>query len=141
MRNLLFRATILLGLGAASGRAEVEFVGYTTHGGETRFTLVDGAARLASGWVPVGGSFQGCTVLAFDARAEVLTVNKAGMPVRLPLRVVPTNAPAAEGGRFLSDEEIAGAQAQLKERQATLAQLKAERAAALARQEQLRGPR
>lgn len=141
MRPLIFSVTILLGLATASGRAEVEFAGYTTHGGETRFTLVDGVARLASGWVPVGGSFQGCTVLAFDPRTEVLTVNKAGTPVRLPLRVNPGSEAVADGARFISDAEIAGAQARLKERQATLARLQAERAAALARLQQLRAPR
>lgn len=81
-------AAILTAL-ACSGsglRAEVEFTSYRRVEGETKFSLADPAEGRRSGLLAIGGTFDGYTLIGFDAKKEVLSVERAGVTRQLPLK-------------------------------------------------------
>lgn len=75
MRLLAF---FLLGLAAAWGRAaEVQFVGVMADATRTWFA-VRAAGAVRAEWLSVGESVDGFRVVAYDAKAETLTLEKDG---------------------------------------------------------------
>lgn len=136
MKSIAAIILIFGALVAAPVRAEVEFAGYVTHGTETRFTLVDGAINLASGWLPVGGSFGGCTVVAFDARTETLTLERPGATLRLQLMAPGGQTkPVFNRPNGAADKVAAEAERRLNERKAELEERTARQQAERARLE------
>lgn len=73
-----------LALGAAVGRAEIEFSGYLRGSEGERFVLTE--AERVSDWLDVGASFRGHTVTAYDAKSETLTLTREGATVRVRLK-------------------------------------------------------
>jgi biopolymer transport protein ExbD len=64
-------------LSAAPSFAEVIFQGYMTTSDRSLFVLsVD--KEKTSGWLAVGQQFDGLSIVAFDAKSELLTVEKDG---------------------------------------------------------------
>lgn len=94
-------ATVLMALaaGAPTAHAAVEFAGYVVVRGETKFVLRATESGKVSPWLGLGGSLDGHTVIGFDAKKEVLAVEKAGTVSHLPLRaarvLAASPAPAA----------------------------------------------
>lgn len=77
--------------------AAVEFAGYLRMGEEMKFLLTDPATDKKSDWLARGGSFDGYTVVDFDAKKEVLLVEKAGTAAALPLKLPGTQLPSPAG--------------------------------------------
>lgn len=90
----------LLALGAiARMQGAVEFSSYVKAEGGMKFILAEPDAKKKSDLLALGGVFEGYTVIGFDAKREVLSVEKAGTVSALPLqrpaaqRVVQTEEP------------------------------------------------
>ncbi len=82
--------SILLGsFVIATAEAALEVHGTVTPAGKTTFKLSDPATGFASGWLMVGQSFQGYTLVAFDGVQKVVVVRKSGATLKLPLRSTP----------------------------------------------------
>jgi hypothetical protein len=60
----------------SSLRAELEFVGVLADRGETRVVFRDQAAGFNSGWVGIGATVQGFTVVEYQAAREVLVLRQ-----------------------------------------------------------------
>ncbi len=84
---------------AGAARAEVEFAGYISVAGGTKFVLADAAQAKVSDWLAVGGRFDGYVLAAFDAKTETLTLTKDGLTTRLALKLGTIKpAPSMEDG-------------------------------------------
>lgn len=146
MRSYVVISLILGTLAIAPARAAVEFAGYVTAQGETKFVLRDTETGQTSPWLGRGGSASGYTVIGFDAKREMLTVERAGTVTQLPLKAAQVQAaleltsvaiaPVVRGAN--SKEDVAEAKRQLTERLAKLKALQAERLAALDRRKELK---
>jgi hypothetical protein len=77
--------TLLLSMATARLIA-VEFSGYTIDADRVRFVLTDPDSKVSSGYMSVGQTFRGVTLVAFDREQEILTVSNDGNNVDLPLR-------------------------------------------------------
>jgi len=64
----------------------VEFCGYLSVSGQSRFVLTDTESGIRSGWLSTGQSFQDYTVLKFEPNSEMLSLSHAQKVVRLPLK-------------------------------------------------------
>lgn len=82
--HLLRLALSLLPLGA-SARAEVEFVGVLANGGETKVVFRDEAAGFNSGWVGIGATVRGYTVVEYRAAPDVLVLRQGERLHEIPL--------------------------------------------------------
>jgi len=67
--------------------AAVEFSGYAQSAQESKFVLTDTEEAESSGWLAIGQSFKGYTLVAFDGKDEVLSVQKGNTTIKLPLKV------------------------------------------------------
>lgn len=67
-------------------RAELVFSGYVAVGETTRFVITEAGSGRTSGWLPIGGRFDGWSIDAFDAGAETLRVSRDGRVQSLPLK-------------------------------------------------------
>lgn len=67
-------------------RGALEFSGYIQTGNEFKFTITDAANKASSGWIALGQSFKGHTLLAFDQKKEVLSVKDGESTIELPLK-------------------------------------------------------
>lgn len=101
---LLLAAGLATGVvGGAAGAATtsdleaLEFAGYYRSGSETRFVLAEPAAGRRSEWLGVGEAYAGFMVADFDARAEILFVERDGM--RLALRLKSAGGGSGETAR------------------------------------------
>ena len=83
------KAVILASFVALSAfcRGELEFSGYIRIGSEAKFMITDEEAKISSGWITMGHSFMGYTVIAFDSQKEVLSLRKEGASLVLPLKL------------------------------------------------------
>lgn len=75
MKMLLAIASFLMGVVTAN--ADVVFQGYMTASNRPYFIISVGKEKT-SGWLAVGAKFEGISLLAFDPKAELLTVEKDG---------------------------------------------------------------
>jgi len=66
--------------------AALEFSGYLKSKDGLRFVVTDLEAKQASTWLKIGDTFQGHKVAEFDSENEILTLDHAGVAVRLPLK-------------------------------------------------------
>lgn len=68
--------------------------------GETKFVLTDPAAQKTSEWIAVGGNFAGYRVTGFEAKSEMLAVERDGETRQLRLKnaavAMPAGASAGE---------------------------------------------
>ena len=76
--------------------AAVEFAGYLQMGKEMKFLLTDPATGKRSDWLARGGRFDGYTVINFDAKKELLIVEKAGTDTALSLKQPGTQMPTLD---------------------------------------------
>lgn len=83
---LKLKFAVLLLVIAVRGSAEIQFSGYFITPKSALFSLADPAVHAASGWLETGQSFEGYTIVSFDAASETLTVNKDGHRAELHLR-------------------------------------------------------
>jgi len=91
--------SLIVSVGHAS--AEVEFAGYMTVDGDVQVVLFDAEARKASGWLAIGQVFSGHIVQSFDAKREVITLERhpttgsryVGMVLPSHVPLVPTTGP------------------------------------------------
>jgi hypothetical protein len=67
--------------------AELEFSGYITLSGKSKFILTDTVKKKPSAWLDLGRSFEDHVLVAFDAKTEVLSLRKAERIVQLPLKL------------------------------------------------------
>lgn len=67
----------LFALGFASAHAEVAFQGYMTSSGKSLFVLSVEKDRT-SGWLEIGQRFEGVSLIAFDSKTELLTIEQDG---------------------------------------------------------------
>jgi hypothetical protein len=65
---------------------QVEFVGFANSGEGMRFVLKDAKQNISSEWLRLEQSFRGVRLVAYDAQREILTVEKEGSRLELPLR-------------------------------------------------------
>ena len=74
-------------IGAATvSRAALEFSGYLMSKDEIRFVVTDLESGKSSAWLATGETFQGHKVTGFDRHNEILSLEHAGVAVRLPLK-------------------------------------------------------
>jgi hypothetical protein len=81
-RLFLFAFPVVL-FGAEPG---LEFSAYMKSSAGVRFVVTDVTTHKASDWLREGESFAGYTITGFDPKAELLTVRKADMAEKLPLK-------------------------------------------------------
>jgi hypothetical protein len=79
-------AFILFVVAVCRSEAALEFSAYTQTARELKFVVNDPEEAQASGWLTIGQSFQGYTLVAFDGQQEVLSVRKGDTTVRLSLK-------------------------------------------------------
>jgi hypothetical protein len=79
-----YLAILLFGLTAL--RAEVQFSGFCITPKQSLYALTDTEAGVSSGWLKVGQSFHGTTVVSFDADRDVLVVRQGDKQTELRLR-------------------------------------------------------
>lgn len=85
MRTSITLVMVLL-LSTQAVRASLEFAGFIHSGGILRFVLTDKTEGSTSGWLEIGASFAGHTIIAYREEEEVLILRKGGGEVRLTLR-------------------------------------------------------
>jgi hypothetical protein len=83
MRALMFFMPLML---VSSGYAALEFSGYIQSSEGTLFVLTDLDTGAASRFLKIGAEFEGCHLMSFDAKNDILTLNRAGTTLRLPLK-------------------------------------------------------
>jgi hypothetical protein len=73
-------------LAALGLRAEIEFSGFFTTSSKALFSLTETNTRRSSGWLEVGQSFGGCTVLGFDPEHEIISLKQGERLLKIPIR-------------------------------------------------------
>ncbi len=76
----------LLLISALGLRAEVEFSGYFITAKEALFSLTHTEPRRPSGWLKLGESFGGYTLVSFDLEHEVITLKQGDQALKRSLR-------------------------------------------------------
>lgn len=96
-------------------KGEIEFSGFFTAPREAYFSLTDTDGSRTSGWLKIGQSFAGYTVLAFDEKREVITLRQDGRLVNLPLRAAKIKSARAiiQGTLTLLNEQVSGVRVSL----------------------------
>jgi biopolymer transport protein ExbD len=90
---LVFVASVVC---IASASADVVFQGYMTTSEGSLFVLSAGKER-SSGWLAVGQQFDGVSIVAFDSKTELLTVEQDGK--RQAIRLADGKTQATSGER------------------------------------------
>jgi hypothetical protein len=116
MKASLAPALALLLLSTSLGHAALEFSGYTQTGTDVKFVLNDTADTRSSDWLSLGQGFREHRLQAFDPKEEVLTVEKDGTLLKLPLKkprftAAPSGAsvePSPEFRAFVAGLKISG---------------------------------
>jgi len=107
----LFTCLLLIAANS-SPAAELIFSGYLRGGDSTQVVLTDATSGKSSGWLVIGGSFVGATVVSFDATNEVLRITRDNRTEDLPLKrdaVRDSRAPSAARRAFVEKLAIASA--------------------------------
>jgi hypothetical protein len=81
-----FAFILLALLGPVALQAEIQFAGFFTTPSRALYSLVDTTDGVSSGWLKVGDTFRGHTVVSFDGSQEILTLKHRDQPVELRLR-------------------------------------------------------
>src|SRR5689334_1404556 len=79
---------ILLGLVTfvSVSRAELEFIGYTKTANESKFVLRDVGEKKNSKWLNLGDTFESYTLVSFDKKSEILSLQSGAVTVKLRLK-------------------------------------------------------
>ena len=95
--------------------AEVEFSGFFTTSKVALFSLTNTEAQRSSGWLKIGESFGGYTVISFDREHEILTLIQADRLLKLPLLAskVKDGRATISGSLKFMNEQIEGVRASL----------------------------
>jgi hypothetical protein len=106
--------TILL-LTSLGLRGEMEFSGFFITSKESLFSITDSENMRSSGWLKIGQSFGGYTVVSFDRDHEVLTLKQGDRSLEVPLRVskIKDGKSTISGTITLPNEHVEGVQASL----------------------------
>ncbi len=111
LKSLMLAAMVAISPAAfAAETAPLTFNGVLTMSDATQFglTTADGSK---SGWVKLGGSFDGYVLKSYDAPSETLTLERAGQPYTLSL----------SGGKFTGTATgVTGTKATLADAQAVV---------------------
>jgi len=67
-------------------RATIEFSAYIQNAKESKFVITDTEEKTSSGWIAIGQSFKGHTLVSFDPKKEVLSVKKGDVTLELRLK-------------------------------------------------------
>ncbi len=114
LKSLMLAAMVAISPAAfAAETAPLTFNGVLTMSDATQFglTTADGSK---SGWVKLGGSFDGYVLKSYDAPSETLTLERAGQPYTLSL----------SGGKFTGTATgVTGTKATLADAQAVIDQM------------------
>lgn len=105
----------LLFLTALGLRGEIEFSGFFLTSKESLFSLTDPESKQSSGWLRIGQSFGGYTVVAFDHAREVITLKRAEQSREVSLRPskVKDGKATISGTVTLLNEQVEGVKASL----------------------------
>jgi len=79
-------ALILLFVGTTSLAAPFEFAGYVSVANKRLLRLTDLADGSSSGWLEIGQSFRGYTLVTFDEKKDVLTLKNDSEILLLSLK-------------------------------------------------------
>jgi hypothetical protein len=103
----MIKALVLLCITTLSIRAEIQLVGIISFENERLYSLRDTTTNDSSGWINLGRSFSGYTLVDFDAKTEALNLKKGGelVSVRMVQSVI------AQTRAKPSSEEIAAEKA------------------------------
>jgi hypothetical protein len=71
-------------------RGDMEFSGFFITSKESLFVITDTESKRSSGWLKIGQSFSGYTVMSFDRNHEMLTLGRGDRSLELPLRASKT---------------------------------------------------
>ena len=106
--------TILL-LCSLSVRAEIELSGIFITSKEAPFALTDTEGHHSSGWLKLGESFAGYTLLSFDREHDTITLSRNEQMLKIPLRKPKVKEGKAKvtGTLKFRNESIEGARASL----------------------------
>jgi len=128
----LFAVALALWIGGAC-RATLEFTGYTQLASESKFAIRDTEEKSSSGWIAIGSSFKGYTLVAFNREKELLTVKNGNSTLELPLKLsrvregkapepvaVPTPAPDIATQLAEAKKELAELQTKYREAHPTM---------------------
>ncbi|MDO8544884.1 MAG: hypothetical protein Q7S40_30940 [Opitutaceae bacterium] len=105
----------ILMLSTVGLRADVEFSGFFITSQEALFSLTDTEDHRSSGWLKIGQSFRGYTVVSFDAGSEVITLKRDERSLTRPIRASKVkDGKATIGGTIkFQNEELDGVRATL----------------------------
>lgn len=131
----LFAVALALWISGAC-RATLEFTGYTQLAKESKFVIRDVEEKTSSGWIAIGESFKGYTLIAFNREKELLTVKNGDSTIELPLKLsrvregkapapvaVPTPAPDIATQLAAAKEELAQLRTKYKDAHPTMQRL------------------
>ena len=102
-------------ISALGMRAQIEFSGFFTTSREALFSLTDTDTRRSSGWLKIGQSFGGYTVMSFDREHEIITLKQGGRLLKIPLRAskVKDGRATISGSLKFMNEQIENVRASL----------------------------
>lgn len=86
MRTLLLLFSLLLASEAVGENPPPEFSGYFSIGKQHLFVLTNLQTQESSGWLTVGGAFQGFTIETFEAEGDFLVLRYGAQRSRVPLK-------------------------------------------------------
>jgi hypothetical protein len=86
MKTTLLVSIALLWCSTTVSSATLEFSAYIQSGAAPRFVITDVEEKTSSGWIAIGQSFKGHTLVAFDQKREVLSVKKEEATLELRLK-------------------------------------------------------
>ena len=76
----------MLVLPLAACAAELEFAGYMTTSNSAKFVILHAQSGKSSGWISVGGTFEGYVLEHFDQKGAAVLVRSKDGVLRLPLK-------------------------------------------------------
>jgi hypothetical protein len=70
----------------AACAAELEFAGYMTTSDSAKFVIMHAQSGKSSGWISIGGTFEGYVLEHFDQKGAAVLVRSKDGVLRLPLK-------------------------------------------------------
>lgn len=96
-------------------RAEIEFSGFFITSQRALFSISDTSDQRSSGWLKIGDSFRGYTLVSFDAKREVVSVRRVDELLEIPLRAskVKDGNASVSGTIMFLNQQVEGVRATL----------------------------
>jgi hypothetical protein len=82
----VIKAFAILLVTVIAARADVAFVGVSSGSEGSYFVVANSDTKSESGWLKIGDSFEGSTILSYDKNADILIVRSGERTLRLKLR-------------------------------------------------------